>query len=122
MKRIRNGGVYFLTLSSILFFFILRIQNDLYTVLKPVSLLLDKRKRVTVLLPRMRFDLFDRLNGGLVQFKDGLRIVVQITAAFEDCWERGLHHVDLRISNVLVYIFGNPYDFPIYFITICFCF
>ena len=99
-------------------FFILRIQNDLSTVLNPVSLLLDKRKRVTVLLPRLRIDLFDLLNRDGIPFRHGLRIVQQITAAFEECWDRGLHHVDLRISNVLVYIFGNPYDFPIYFINV----
>ena len=75
-----------------------------------------------MLLPRMRIDLYDRLNRGHLQFKDGLRIVEQITAAFEDCWDRGLHHVDLRISNVLVYIFGNRYDFPSYLNTACFCY
>ena len=87
------------------FFFLIRIQNDLSTVLKPVSLLLDKRKRITVLLPRMRIDLFDLLNRDGIPFRHGLRMVQQITDAFENCWKRGLHHVDLRISNVLVYIF-----------------
>ena len=91
---------------------ILRIQNDLRAVLKPVSLVLDKRKRITVLLPRMRIDLFDLLNRDGIPFRRGLIIVEQITDAFEHCWERGLHHVDLRISNILVDIFCIANDFP----------
>ena len=90
------------------FIVICRIQDDLGTVLKPVSLLLDERNKVTVLFPRMNIDLFDRLERcpeDPVQFLDGLRIVQQITDALENCWSRGLHHIDLRITNVLVLIF-----------------
>lgn len=82
-----------------------RIQEDISTVLKPVSLILDGSKEVTVLFPRMNIDLFDRLQRnqenpiGLVR---GLRIVQQMTDALENCWIRGIHHVDLRITNVLV--------------------
>jgi hypothetical protein len=55
----------------------------------------------------MNTDLFDRLQSGhenpivLVQ---GLRIVQQMTHALENCWIRGIHHVGLRITNVLVLI------------------
>ena len=75
-------------------FLILSIQNDLCTVLKPVSLLLDKRKRITELLPRMRIDLFDLLNRDSIPLRLGLRMVQQITAAFKDCWKRDLDHLD----------------------------
>ena len=60
----------------------------------------------------MRIDLFDLLNRDGIPFRHGLRMVQQITDAFEDCWERGLHHVDLRISNILVDIFCIANDFP----------
>jgi len=89
-------------LCSVVFY---RSQDDLGTVLKPVSLLLDERNKVTVLFPRMNIDLFDRLERCSevpVQILDGLRIVQQMTDALENCWIRGLHHVDLRITNVLV--------------------
>ena len=82
-----------------------RIQEDLSTVLKPVSLILDGSNKVTVLFPRMNIDLFDRLISnqenpiGLIR---GLKIVQQMTDALENCWIRGIHHVDLRITNVLV--------------------
>ena len=82
-----------------------RIQEDIFTVLKPVSLILDVGNEVTVLFPKMNIDLFDRLQSyqenpiGLVQ---GLRIVHQMTDALENCWIRGVNHVDLRITNVLV--------------------
>ena len=70
-------------------------------------MILNGRNEVTVLFPRMVVDLFDRLQSGeknpigLVQ---GLRIVQQMTDALENCWIRGIHHVDLRITNVLVLI------------------
>ena len=82
-----------------------RIQEDISTVLKPVSLILDEKNEVTVLFPRMNIDLYDRLQGnqenpiGLLR---GLEIVQQMTDALENCWIRGLYHVDLRITNVLV--------------------
>ena len=82
-----------------------RIQEDISTVLKPVSLILDGKNEVTVLFPRMNIDLFDRLQDyqenpiGLLR---GLSIVQQMTDALENCWIRGFHHVDLRITNVLV--------------------
>lgn len=89
-----------------------RIQEDISTVLKPVSLILDGSKEVTVLFPRMNIDLFDRLQSnqenpiGLVR---GLRIVQQMTDALENCWIRGIHHVDLRITNVLVLMIFLPF-------------
>lgn len=58
-------------------------------------------------------DLFDRLQSGeknpigLVQ---GLRIVQQMTDALENCWIRGIHHVDLRITNVLVLIIFTSFS------------
>ena len=84
-----------------------RIQEDISTVLKPVSLILDGNNEVTVLFPRMDRDLYDRLQHneenpiGLLR---GLSIVQQMTDALENCWIRGIHHVDLRITNVLVLI------------------
>ena len=76
--------------------------------MKPVSLVLGESNRVTILFPRMSIDLFDRLESCHdipVQMLDGLRIVKHMTDALENCWDRGLHHVDLRITNVLVTIF-----------------
>ena len=91
-----------------------RIQEDIFTVLKPVSLILDGSNKVTVLFPRMNIDLFDRLQSnqenpiGLIR---GLRIVQQMTDALENCWIKGIYHVDLRITNVLVLmIFTNFFD------------
>lgn len=87
------------------FFVICRIPDDLRTVLKPVSLILDKSNRITVLFPRMNIDVYDRLTkcpDVPIQMLDGLRVVQQMCDALENCWERGLYHVDLRITNVLV--------------------
>lgn len=95
------------------FFYCCRIQEDISTLLKPVSLVLNWRHEVTVLFPRMDEDLFDRLQSGeknpigLVQ---GLRIVQQMTDALENCWIRGIHHVDLRITNVLVLIIFTSFS------------
>ena len=81
------------------------MQEDLSTILKPTSLQLDQRNTIAVLLPRMSIDLFDRLekaNDVPVVISDGLRIVQQMADAIGNCWNRGLYHVDLRITNVLV--------------------
>jgi len=90
-----------------------RIQEDISTILKPVSLILDGSNEVTVLFPRMNTDLFDRLQTGQenpIKLLQGLRIVQQMTDALKNCWTRGIYHVDLRITNVLVLI--NFYSFP----------
>ena len=58
-----------------------------------------------MLFPRMSIDVYDRLKKGAhvpIQMLDGLRIVQQMCDALENCWDRGLYHVDLRITNVLV--------------------
>ena len=83
----------------------LRMKEDISTVLKPVSLILDGNNEVTVLFPRINIDLFDRLQSNQknpIVLVQGLRIVLQMTHALENCWIRGIHHVDLRITNVLV--------------------
>ncbi|XP_015769027.1 PREDICTED: uncharacterized protein LOC107347578 [Acropora digitifera] len=83
-----------------------RFQHDAKRVLKPESLMLDKSNGITVLYPRMQTDLFDRLTKcskeAPILFHDGLRIVLQMIEALESCWDRGLYHIDLRITNVLV--------------------
>lgn len=82
-----------------------RIQNDAKGVLAPVSVKLDKNNKVTVLYPKMSSDLFDRFTGhpdNLILLRDGLRIVQQMIEALESCWDRGLHHIDLRLTNVMV--------------------
>lgn len=82
-----------------------RMQDDLSTILKPTSLQLDQRNTIAVLLPRMSIDLFDRLERACdvpVLISDGLRIVRQMADAIRNCWNRGLYHVDLRITNVLL--------------------
>ncbi|XP_078380670.1 dual serine/threonine and tyrosine protein kinase-like isoform X2 [Oculina patagonica] len=80
-----------------------RIQGDISTILKPVSLILDGSNKVSVLFPRMCVDLFDRLQSdNPIPLVQGLRIVQQMTDALENCWLRGIHHVDLRITNVLL--------------------
>ena len=93
----------------IFFFFqtiLCRFQHDAKRVLKPESLMLDKSNGITVLYPKMHTDLFDRLvkhsKEAPILFHDGLRIVLQMIEALESCWDRGLHHIDLRITNVLV--------------------
>ena len=59
-----------------------------------------------MLYPGMHTDLFDRLGKHFkeapILFHDGLRIVLQMIEALESCWDRGLYHIDLRITNVLV--------------------
>ena len=48
-------------------------------------------------------DLFDRLQSDSpIPLVECLRIVLSMTDALENCWERGIHHVDLRITNILV--------------------
>ncbi|XP_020621612.1 dual serine/threonine and tyrosine protein kinase-like isoform X2 [Orbicella faveolata] len=82
-----------------------RIQEDISTILKPVSLILDGSNEVTVLFPRMNTDLFERLQSGQenpIKLVQGLKIVQQMIDALENCWIRGIHHVDLRITNVLL--------------------
>lgn len=83
-----------------------RFQHDAKRVLKPASLMLDKRNGITVLYPGMHTDLFDRLGKHFkeapILFHDGLRIVLHMIEALESCWDRGLYHIDLRITNVLV--------------------
>ena len=88
-------------------FFWYRIQNDAKGVLAPVSVKLDKNNKVTVLYPKMSSDLFDRFTGhpdNLILLRDGLRIVQQMIEALESCWDRGLHHIDLRLTNVMVFL------------------
>jgi len=82
-----------------------RIQEDISTILKPVLLILDGSNEVTVLFPRMNTDLFDLLQSGQenpIKLVQGLEIVLQMIHALDNCWDRGIHHVDLRITNVLV--------------------
>lgn len=59
-----------------------------------------------MLYPKMKTDLFDRLakhsKEAPILFHDGLRIVEQMIEALESCWDRGIHHIDLRITNILV--------------------
>ena len=91
--------------QALILFIICRFRDDPSTVLKPISLILDESNRITVLFPRMSNDLFDRLTrrpDDPVQMLDGLRIVQQMIDALDNCWTRGLYHVDLRITNVLV--------------------
>jgi len=90
-----------------------RIQEDISTILKPVSLILDGSNKVTVLFPRMNTDLFDLLESGQenpIKLVQGLRIVCQMAEALENVWDKGNHHVDLRITNVLVLLIF--YSFP----------
>ncbi|KAJ7342696.1 hypothetical protein OS493_040657 [Desmophyllum pertusum] len=93
------------------------IQYDVSTILKPISLILDGSNKVSVLFPRMSIDLFDRLqpsgHRNAVPMVQGLRIVQQMTDALENCWVRGIHHVDLRITNVLVVIFNIAIFFTV---------
>lgn len=91
--------------QTLILFIICRFRDDPSTVLKPISLILDESNRITVLFPRMSIDLFDRLTrfpDVPVQMLDGLRIVQHMIDALDNCWTRGLYHVDLRITNVLV--------------------
>ena len=78
-----------------------------------MSLILDGSNGITVLFPKMNTDLFNRLQSGQenpIGLVQGLRIVLQMTDALEKCWIKGIHHVDLRITNVLVLII--LYSFP----------
>ena len=96
-----------------------RIQEDISTILKPVSLILDGSNEVTVEFPRMITDFFDRLQSGQgnpIKLVQGLGIVLQMAEAPENCWIRGIHYVDLRITNVLVLFthFLNCFKFQVF--------
>ena len=82
-----------------------RIHDDISTILRPASLILDASNTLTILFPKMATDLFDHLqsdHGNPIHMLRRFRIVQQMIDALENCWVRGIHHVDLRMTNILV--------------------
>ena len=50
----------------------------------------------------MTTDLFESLQSDPILLPQGLRITQQMADAVENCWDRRIYHVDLRITNILV--------------------
>ncbi|XP_022785085.1 dual serine/threonine and tyrosine protein kinase-like [Stylophora pistillata] len=84
-----------------------RTQDDISTILRPISLILDGSNAVSVLFPKMVTDLFEILQCDKIQLHQGLRIAQQMADALENCWDRRIYHVDLRTTNILLDFCGN---------------
>lgn len=67
----------------------------------------------------MATNLFESLQSDPILLPQGLRITLQMADAVENCWDRRIYHVDLRITNILVttllnYIrILNPFNFSV---------
>ena len=66
----------------------------------------------------MATDLFKSLQSHPILLPQGLRITQQMADAVENCWDRRIYHVDLRITNILVttLLFGLCFFFLLVFL------